>query len=131
MTHRRRTDDADQTVLELAEAWADSWLASAGTEPPEDLPHERALFRAIRARRDGTLTGELSAQPAAPERNGFQVRFDGPPGPESGRFVECETLDGKGVSIGRWQQDGEYWLLVVDGRERAAEGSARKAAKSA
>lgn len=56
------------------------------------------------------------AQPAAPERNGFQIRFDGPPGPESGRFVECETLDGKGVSIGRWQQDGEYWLLVVDGQ---------------
>lgn len=47
--------------------------------------------------------------------NGFQIRFDGPPGPESGRFVECETLDGKGLSIGRWEQDGDDWLLIISG----------------
>lgn len=45
----------------------------------------------------------------------FQIRFDGPPGPESGRFIECETLDGKGVNVGRWEQDGEDWLLMVEG----------------
>lgn len=40
------------------------------------------------------------------------VVFDGPPGPESGRFIEVETLDGKGIRIGEWvhREDG-YWAL--------------------
>lgn len=46
--------------------------------------------------------------------NGFQIRFDGPPGPESGRFVEVETLDGKGFKLGEWVQDGDDWLLRVE-----------------
>ena len=29
-------------------------------------------------------------------------------------FVEVETLEGKGFSIGDWIQDGEYMLLVID-----------------
>ena len=40
------------------------------------------------------------------------VRFDGPPGPESGRFIEVEK-DGKSISFGQWIQDGEDWLLVL------------------
>lgn len=59
----------------------------------------------------------LANKPAAPA--GFQIRFDGPPGQECGRFVECETLDGNSISIGRWVQDGEYWLLVVDNQTAA------------
>lgn len=41
------------------------------------------------------------------------VVFDGPPGPECGRFVEVETPDGKSVSTQvEWKQreDG-YWVL--------------------
>jgi hypothetical protein len=45
----------------------------------------------------------------------FRIRFDGPPGPEGGRFVECETLDGKGVNVGHWEQEGDNWLLFVEG----------------
>lgn len=30
------------------------------------------------------------------------VVFDGPPGPEPGRFVECEDPSGKSVVAGRW-----------------------------
>lgn len=44
----------------------------------------------------------------------FQIRFDGPPGQECGRFVECETLDGKSIRVGRWKQDGADWLLIID-----------------
>lgn len=44
---------------------------------------------------------------------GFQIRFDGPPGPESGRFVEVETLDGKGIKVGEWVPDGNDWLLKI------------------
>lgn len=40
------------------------------------------------------------------------IRFDGPPGHESGRFIEVE-LDGAGIAYGLWEQDGEYWLLVL------------------
>lgn len=40
------------------------------------------------------------------------VVFDGPPGPESGRFIEVETLEGKGIRVGEWvhREDG-YWAL--------------------
>lgn len=44
----------------------------------------------------------------------FQVRFDGPPGPEAGKFVEVEDRDGNSIRKGRWEQDGEYWLLIVE-----------------
>lgn len=40
------------------------------------------------------------------------VRFDGPPGPKAGRFVEVEC-DGASINAGQWIQDGEYWLLVM------------------
>ena len=39
------------------------------------------------------------------------VCFDGPPGPECGRFVEVETADGKSVRAGEWEQEGDYWYL--------------------
>ena len=43
------------------------------------------------------------------------VIFDGPPGPQSGRFVELEAADGQSVVSGaRWEQHGDsgaYWRL--------------------
>lgn len=41
----------------------------------------------------------------------IQIRFDGPPGPQSGRFIEVETADGKSIGLGRWAQEGSDWLL--------------------
>ena len=42
------------------------------------------------------------------------IVFDGPPGPESGRFVEVEDMDGKGVRIGEWiDRDNGFWALRV------------------
>ena len=43
----------------------------------------------------------------------IQIRFDGPPGPQAGRFVEAEDQSGKSIKIGEWVRDGEYWLLVL------------------
>ena len=40
------------------------------------------------------------------------IRFDGPPGPEAGRFVEVER-DGASIRFGEWLKDGEDWLLVL------------------
>lgn len=44
----------------------------------------------------------------------FDVVFDGPPGHESGRFVEVENSEGVSVSLGEWieRPDG-YWVLRV------------------
>jgi len=41
----------------------------------------------------------------------MKIRFDGPPGPEAGRFVEVEDRHGKSISAGYWEQDADYWLL--------------------
>ena len=42
------------------------------------------------------------------------IVFDGPPGPESGRFVEVENSQGKSISFGEWKvrADG-YWVLRI------------------
>ena len=42
----------------------------------------------------------------------LDVVFDGPPGPECGRFIEIEDDKGASVSFGEWVQrkDG-YWML--------------------
>lgn len=41
--------------------------------------------------------------------------FDGPPGPEAGRFVEAENPDGQSVKVGEWLErpDGKWALRVV------------------
>ncbi len=46
-------------------------------------------------------------------RKEIDIVFDGPPGPEGGRFVEVED-DSKSVSIGRWiRRDDGYWVLRI------------------
>ena len=42
------------------------------------------------------------------------IVFDGPPGPESGRFVEVENERGRSVDLGEWvhRPDG-YWALRI------------------
>ena len=43
----------------------------------------------------------------------LHIIFDGPPGPEAGRFVEVETPYGRSVRVGEWKQFGRYWHLVL------------------
>lgn len=66
------------------------------------------------------LRSELSTLRAAQTGPGqtIHVVFDDGPGPVAGRFVECETPDGKSINAGKWikREDG-YWALVI---ERAA-----------
>lgn len=49
---------------------------------------------------------------AAPQ--GLRIVFDGPPGPEAGRFVEIENSAGYSVNAGEWRErtDG-LWELVL------------------
>ena len=73
------------------------------------------LWREAGDKADQLAARVTELEALTPKPYTFQIRFDGPPGPESGRFVECETLDGKGVSVGHWEQDGDDWLLIVEG----------------
>lgn len=42
------------------------------------------------------------------------IVFDGPPSHESGRFVECETPDGRSIKAGEWvQRDDLLWELRI------------------
>lgn len=46
-----------------------------------------------------------------------EIRFvcDGPPGPESGHFVEVENERGESIHVGEWRErpDGLWELVVV------------------
>ena len=44
----------------------------------------------------------------------IRIVFDGPPGQESGRFVEVEDTEGHGISIGEWHKrtDGLWELRI-------------------
>ncbi|KKN24629.1 hypothetical protein LCGC14_0893130 [marine sediment metagenome] len=48
----------------------------------------------------------------------LKVVFDGPPGHESGRFLEVEREDGSSVRAGNWEDLGDgtwaLWLRVID-----------------
>jgi hypothetical protein len=43
----------------------------------------------------------------------IHIVFDGPPGPEAGRFVEVENAQGQSIRVGRWEQRGNYWHLII------------------
>jgi hypothetical protein len=44
----------------------------------------------------------------------IDVVFDGPPGPDSGRFVEVENEYGHRVNLGKWIDRGDgYWALRI------------------
>ena len=55
---------------------------------------------------------------ADPKNSFIDVVFDGPPGPEAGRFVELENSRGESISPGEWvhRPDG-YWALRLPSRE--------------
>lgn len=53
------------------------------------------------------------------EQDYIDVVFDGPPGHESGRFVEVEDSAGRSIRVGEWVErpDG-YWAFRLRGVNR-------------
>ncbi len=43
----------------------------------------------------------------------IHIVFDGPPGPEAGRFVEVENRWGQSLRVGKWVKRGKFWILVL------------------
>lgn len=44
----------------------------------------------------------------------IDIVFDGPPGPQGGRFVETEDAEGASISVGEWLDRGNgYWALRI------------------
>jgi hypothetical protein len=83
--------------------------------------HVRRLERRLAVMRgfDGYYTrADVDAaleQSDAEQGEALHIVFDGPPGHESGRFVECETPDGKSVNAGEWHErsDGLWELRIA------------------
>ena len=59
---------------------------------------------------------------AAREKRQIYIVFDGPPGPQAGRFVEVNDYEGKSIRIGEWvdMEDGYWWLSIDDPRDLPA-----------
>lgn len=65
------------------------------------------------AERLAEYAAPVQSQPA-PDWQPINVIFDGPPGPESGRFVEVETDDGCSINAGEWVSRGSgLWSLRI------------------
>lgn len=55
------------------------------------------------------------------------IIFDGPPGPNSGRFVEVETPDSRSIRFGEWvQRSYGYWALRINLRRPMESATAEK-----
>lgn len=69
----------------------------------------------IAARVAEKLAGRgVSAEQRELQEWAIDVVFDGPPGPEAGRFVEVEDMSGKSVGVGQWINRGNgMWALRI------------------
>lgn len=47
-------------------------------------------------------------------RQAINIVFDGPPGPEAGRFIEVETDGGASINVGKWvERENGWWALRI------------------
>ncbi len=78
----------------------------------------RALLQTAAAIAAVPITPALAGSGTADAHKGqpINIVFDGPPGPEAGRFVDSETDDGKGIRVGEWieRPDGTWALRITN-----------------
>jgi hypothetical protein len=56
----------------------------------------------------------------------IDIVFDGPPGPEAGRFVEVEDSGRRSIRFGEWtKRDDGYWVLRVARKSAFVDRAAR------
>jgi len=88
-------------------------------------PNDTASAWSFTDQRRKEIAAALTASAVEPVAE-LHVVFDGPPSHESGRFVEVESADGRGVRIGRWEQRGDFWHLILTGKDLATPPSMRE-----
>jgi hypothetical protein len=63
---------------------------------------------------DFIVADVLTKAAAAALTRQIDIVFDGPPGPNSGRFVEVEDDAGRSVDVGDWiEREDRYWALRI------------------
>ena len=79
------------------------------TIPQSELPYDERGLAVVRKRLCSN-----SFHNENKKSNYVDIVFDGPPAPESGRFVEVENSSGASIKFGDWveREDG-YWVLRI------------------
>lgn len=93
---------------------------------PENKPDKPEALGGVSAGAHQTSSVGAASPPAlppppAPSDGGYiDIVFDGPPSHESGRFIEVEIHDGRGITLGKWihRPDG-FWALRFTPSEAA------------
>lgn len=70
-----------------------------------------------RIKSDPQIAARILASVSQPDLGHLDIVFDGPPGPEAGRFVEVEDGTGKSIQFGEWikREDGLWALRFTPG----------------
>lgn len=106
-----------------------AWQAARQQAVPSDAAVDRAYVSGMKAgwnyAEEGDETGfakavgsrmrDVREAPQAEQADsGLRIVCDGPPGPESGRFVEVENSSGQSVNAGNWRERSDgLWELVL------------------
>ena len=101
--------DAKEQLFQLAANFMIARGWAKGDDPRHAVDSASFLLEQAYALGRASCRAELGEDGDA----AIQIRFDGPPSHESGRFVDVETLDGNSVGGFDWKQDGEFWLLTI------------------
>ena len=130
------TRTAPDDVVETArEQWPEGCCACATPPYDDEVVHDRngsprcprcyvalggsPMTASERSELAADFAGPLALQSRPADNAGLvgevRVVFDGSPGPEGARFVECETPDGHSINAGEWVEraDGLWELRIL------------------
>jgi hypothetical protein len=95
----------------VANRWTVTWCLKCGAITAHDPRSELWPLVCIEGGDHGpTQTIEVSRFSEE-----LHIVFDGPPGPESGRFVEVEDAQGRSFKAGEWRERSDgLWELVIN-----------------
>ena len=62
------------------------------------------------------MVGKKTNQTGGSMNKPINIIFNGPPGPDSGKFIEVETDNGQSISVGEWikRKDGHWSLRITE-----------------
>jgi hypothetical protein len=90
-----------------------------GCDKPKPATASEVRFAdRVKRVRDETGLGLLECADRVRRMRELHIIFDGPPSHESGRFIEVEDENGRGVNAGEWRKrnDGLWELVIRVGR---------------